>query len=693
MLFRSFQAKIFLIVLAAALPMAAAIMVLTQARVEQTVVEAEDRAARNIVELIAQDVAARFDGLLKEKFDTIQTRRQQLEGVVRVLRTGIDGFIAMSDAGVITSDEAEQRARTWISSVNLGGARFAFIYDTNLQIVAYPAGTRVPQGVSAFRDFKGRPTLAAALDEASKSDRTFQTFRWPTLRDERMEVKFGVFEFMRRFDWVVVATDTVQDIENDVEVRRKQIVQTMADPLKQIRIARTGFVLMFQSNGTFVVPPPEIHRDVLSYPGGTDRRSVQERLAAAVTGPGMTATSFEVEARGGEIWEARVMFVKAADWYVAALVPRRELEAPANELFWNQAVISAVTLLLGLAAAYFYASRLVQPLRKLAAYARILPNRDFAAPRKSGSPISAISNRYRDEVGALAEAFTVMEDRLHSNVQKLMAETSEREKIESELAIARDIQFGFLPDIRAEMRTRPGIEVDAIVIPAKEVGGDLYDIFLIDETRVCVAVGDVSGKGVPGAFFMGVSKTLLRAAAEQTHDAGRIVQRVNIGLSRNNPNLMFLTLFVGVLDLETGEIIYANAGHIPPIVVEPDGALRRLEGLSGPACGVDEDVDYETFTGMLDDGSVLTVYTDGVSEALDVNDELFGERRVESTLGSLANTAPPEIVATLVKATQHFAGAAPQADDITVLSFKMPAGRRGRDKVEGESKICGVEVS
>src|SRR5690606_8982484 len=216
------------------------------------------------------------------------------------------------------------------------------------------------------------------------------------------------------------------------------------------------------------------------------------------------------------------------------------------------------------------------------------------------------------------------------------------------LNIARDIQMGLLP-IPLPRNVLEKIDLYATMIPAKEVGGDLYDYFVLPDGRLCFAIGDVSDKGVPAALFMAVTRTLVRASAEDETDPALLMDRVNNRLAENNPNLMFVTLILAVLDLDTGDLCWANGGHAAPCVVQPDGHLRWLEGRSGPACGVQEGVSYRSFRTRLERGEIFVGYTDGVTEALDPEGRLYGDPRLFALLGRLGSTDAEGITAHVLK--------------------------------------------
>lgn len=182
-----------------------------------------------------------------------------------------------------------------------------------------------------------------------------------------------------------------------------------------------------------------------------------------------------------------------------------------------------------------------------------------------------------DEVGDLAASFASMKDALKKHIADLTTATAARERIESELRIARDIQMSILPKIFPPFPDRAELDVFAAIVPAREVGGDLYDFFFVDGHRFCFLIGDVSGKGVPAAFFMAVTKTLIKVVAEREPDPGRILTTVNDELSADNDSCMFVTLFLAILDTRTGRLEFGNAGHNAPLL------LRQGRSRSGSA--------------------------------------------------------------------------------------------------------------
>jgi sigma-B regulation protein RsbU (phosphoserine phosphatase) len=216
---------------------------------------------------------------------------------------------------------------------------------------------------------------------------------------------------------------------------------------------------------------------------------------------------------------------------------------------------------------------------------------------------------------------------------------------------------------------RSEFDIFATLVPAKEVGGDLYDFFFLDDDRLCFAVGDVSGKGVPAALFMAVTKTLFRATAANGGTPGEILTRLNAEISRDNESCMFVTLFCGILNIRTGQVDYGNGGHNLPYYLHQNG-VSPLEKLGGRVLGLVEQTLYASARMVLRPGEALLLYTDGVTEAMDSTERLYSDQRLAEFLASNRGSSPRQIVGDLVSNVRSFAGAAPQSDDITALALR-----------------------
>jgi sigma-B regulation protein RsbU (phosphoserine phosphatase) len=242
--------------------------------------------------------------------------------------------------------------------------------------------------------------------------------------------------------------------------------------------------------------------------------------------------------------------------------------------------------------------------------------------------------------------------------------------LKQELDIATIIQTSILPKTFPAFPDRKEFDIYAKMIPAKEVGGDLYDFFLIDKYRLGVIIGDVSGKGIAAAMLMAVCKTLLKATAFKGMPADDVLAEVNKILSDESPSNMFVTVFYGVLDTRNGSFEYSNGGHNSPYLISTDGSIKRIEDVGGLLIGAVKESVYESNIIMLKPGDSLFFYTDGINEAFNAGDEEFGEERLEKELNNQNGRNVNDIVHQVIESVQNFTEGTGQSDDITCLALK-----------------------
>jgi sigma-B regulation protein RsbU (phosphoserine phosphatase) len=280
----------------------------------------------------------------------------------------------------------------------------------------------------------------------------------------------------------------------------------------------------------------------------------------------------------------------------------------------------------------------------------------------------------RDEVGKLADSFNYMKTSLKKYIKELTETTAAKEKIESELKIAHDIQMGMLHKIFPPFPERSEFDIYAMLDPARAVGGDLYDFFFMDEDHLCFTVGDVSDKGVPAALYMTIVMTLIRTKASLALTADAVLSQVNQDISKDNPSAMFVTLFLGILNIRTGELQYANGGHNPPYLIRASGDLEPLETTHGMALGIDEDFSYQSKTIVLENGESIFLYTDGVTEAMNEKEEMFTEQRMEKELAVLKESPVEGVINGMLEKIEAFSEGMEQHDDITMLILRFYGG-------------------
>ena len=278
-----------------------------------------------------------------------------------------------------------------------------------------------------------------------------------------------------------------------------------------------------------------------------------------------------------------------------------------------------------------------------------------------------------DEIEELASAFMQMNLEVKEYIKKLYLVTAEKERIGAELDVAAHIQSSMLPCIFPPFPDRHEFDIYATMTPAKEVGGDFYDFFMVDERHLAIVMADVSGKGVPAALFMVIGKTLIKDHTQPGADLGTVFSEVNDILCTSNSEGMFITAFEGVLDLVTGELRFVNAGHEIPFISRAGGAFEPHKIRAGFVLAGMEGLRYRAGVMELMPGDKLFQYTDGVTEATSAAKELYGMERLQNVLASVSDKAPQEILPAVKTDIDRFVGTAPQFDDITMLCLEYKA--------------------
>ncbi|MCR4736415.1 MAG: SpoIIE family protein phosphatase [Treponema sp.] len=278
----------------------------------------------------------------------------------------------------------------------------------------------------------------------------------------------------------------------------------------------------------------------------------------------------------------------------------------------------------------------------------------------------------KDEIGTLAKSVEKMSSDMNKYIRDLTYTTAEKERLSTELNVATQIQADMLPKVFPPFKNHPEIELFASMEPAKEVGGDFYDFYMVDDDHFAVVVGDVSGKGVPAALFMVITKTLLKDTAMHSTNPAQIFTSVNSVLCEGNDFGLFVTCWMGIITLSTGELNFANAGHLPPIIFH-NKELKYLKTKANLMLAGMEGIKYTNHTINLDAGDRIFLYTDGITEAMNSEMQLYGEERLINIMKSVENLSSRQILSIVKDDINAFVKSAQQFDDITMLemSFKM----------------------
>ena len=326
------------------------------------------------------------------------------------------------------------------------------------------------------------------------------------------------------------------------------------------------------------------------------------------------------------------------------------------------AVALLLTVLLCCDAAIAAARRIVRPIEEM--------TRDIRKAGQSGQ-IFEMKDAYRtdDEIQILAEAFEDQSRKTRQYIQDITQITREKERVSTELQMANRIQNSMLPNVFPPFPGRREFDIYASMEPAREVGGDFYDFFLIDPDHLCMVMADVSGKGIPAALFMMISKVILQSCAMLGKSAGDILVKTNEAICSSNQEDMFVTVWTGILEISTGTITAANAGHEYPAVMK-DGKFSLLRDKHGLVIGGMQGIKYREYTITLEPGDKLFLYTDGIPEASDSDYKMFGTQKMLDALNQDTKAAPKQILANVKAAVEDFVQGAEQFDDMTMLCLE-----------------------
>ena len=332
---------------------------------------------------------------------------------------------------------------------------------------------------------------------------------------------------------------------------------------------------------------------------------------------------------------------------------------------------------------------LVKPIRAITNAAQ-----DYVRARQAGEAttdhFSMLNIRTGDEIENLSYVMADMERDLTVYMDNLTSITAEKERINTELDLARRIQADMLPNIFPAFPDRKDFDIYASMKPAKEVGGDFYDFFLLDDSHLALVMADVSGKGVPAALFMMISKILVQNYVMSGMSPGKVLEVLNEQICENNREEMFITIWLGVLNLETGILTACSAGHEYPILKDPDGDFKMIKDQHSFVVGGFAGQKYREYTLQMDQGSKLFLYTDGVPEATNIREELFGMERTLRALNDAKEEAPDAIIRRVDRSVEYFVGEASPFDDMTMMCIEYKAKRKGGGSVMKELTVDAV---
>ena len=448
-----------------------------------------------------------------------------------------------------------------------------------------------------------------------------------------------------------------------------------------------SFVCIINQNGHVLFSPEtEGVFKVANDTEAIDLRNVENEALANFVNDALEANT---EVRMIEIEEKMYYLVGSPisniGWAVLSVVPKaladqpadimldrvNDIQAGATNTFYDGMknarltvyVLIGIVVILSFATTFFLTKRIVKPLESITKRILSLGGDDLQFTMED-------EYRTKDEIEALAQSFADLSAKTVEYISQIEKVTAEKERIGTELALATRIQADMLPNIYPAFPERAEFDIYATMDPAKEVGGDFYDFFLVDDDHLCVFIADVSGKGVPAALFMMASMIILANNAQMGKSPAQILQDTNAAICSNNREEMFVTVWLGILEISTGKLRAANAGHEYPVIKYPNGKYELLKDKHGFVIGGFSGAKFEEYEVQLEPGSKVFLYTDGVPEATNSNKELFGSDRMLEALNNISGSSPKEILDGVNKSVEEFVKDAEQFDDLTMLCFE-----------------------
>lgn len=441
-------------------------------------------------------------------------------------------------------------------------------------------------------------------------------------------------------------------------------LETLSEIVGDINIGESGFGYVVDKTGLLIAHPDQELRMNLNLLGSQNWGYEGLAVIGAQMIAGKSGLSSYFRPDGTELITIFNPIPNSPGWSLGLALSQDELMGTALQLMRNSILLMAALLVIILLVVLFVSNRLAVPIVKL---------KQGVVSISAGDLEKKLTIKTNDEIQDLATAFNKMTTDLKQYIANLQETTRAKERIESELQVANKIQSSMLPQIFPPFPKIENLSLFAKMEAAREVGGDFYDFYLIDDKKFCFIIGDVAGKGIPAALFMVITRTILKNLAYQKLSPAEIFYQTNNMLCAENIESMFVSTFLGVLDHETGVLEYVNAGHNPPLIAKSNQDFSFLAVDRNLVLGGMEDYHYQSRKITIEPQDKLFLYTDGVTEAMNQQNQLFSVEKLVQTLNANKDLSVENIVKEVEFAVKKFADGAEPSDDMTMLAFALLA--------------------
>jgi len=670
-MFVSLKTKIILLIISIMIITAAVTLYFTNKDISTAMLEQQNTLSKNVLYLINLNIKGSYDSLVFNKLKSITRYKHILKTRTNFVLNMIEQQNQYIKNKEISYVNAKQSIMDWIAHSGDDKLGQLFITDTNLSIVTHPDASRIGDNIGMFRDMKSK-TITEIINGSQPGTKPMITvFSWIG-KNGNLSKNLVCFRKYKKWNWIIGSLINIDDIETEAQQGQTEIIEILKETFADIKIAETGFAFLFDHSGKTLAITDETLAEIFvnSKNTLTGTPLIKDMMAATEDANGHLFYQSPIFKDQQMI--AYVDHFKPLNWYVGVTVPVSEIKAPAKKIITRQTTVIGIVLICGILVTAGLVTRISRPLDMLSDHVKAFSSIDFIHDEQPehDAAIKALPEKYNDEVGRLAESFIFMKTQLKENIRQLIDTTAVKERIEGELNTAKEIQLGIIPKTFPPFPDHKQIDIYAALNPAKEVGGDLYDYYFIDENKLCFTIGDVSDKGVPAALMMVITKTLIKTSASKKISPARIMMEVNKAISSDNPRTMFVTLVIGILDLDTGLITYSNGGHNPPVLIGNNGEARYIKQISGPVVGVMDDMQYKDLSLKLEPGEAFFMYTDGVTEARNMDQNFYSDQRLLERIMEIGPAESESTIHAILSDIKDFVGKAPQYDDIAMLNIK-----------------------